>query len=412
MIRPDLSTGLASLALSLAACGGIVKAVSAQPLHAGDAPADPIDWRQEESGVLSNYVQLTPRSRFIKAGEAYFNHDATWVIFQAIEDPGPRGDAATDYSMYAAPLLRDDAGNVLGLGETVTLSAPGAATTCGWWHPNEPGLILYGSTLVTPEPTNQPGYQRGTGRYRWAFPREMEIVTQRIVDTGDGFEANAPEVMFSRDGYDAEGSWSPDGRHVLYANVNMEKSEALGRPDADLWVYDTKTGLHTILVEADGYDGGPFFSPDGKWITYRSDRRGDNLLQLFIAELDYDETGRITGITREVALTDNQHVNWAPYWHPSGRFLIYATSEVSHRNYEVFAIPSLDASGEPVTGATPRRVTHADGFDGLSVFSPDGRFMLWTSQRGPKAARDSRPTSQVWIAEFDADAAARFTEGG
>ena len=402
------NTAIASMIVVLASA----LPAAAQHSHGESAPSEPLDWRSEESGILSNHLQLTPRERFIKAGEAYFNHDASWIIFQAIEDAGPLGDPQTDYSMYAAPLLRDDAGNVNGLGETILLSGPGAATTCGWWHPTEEGLVLYGSTLEKPEATNQPGYQRGTGRYRWAFPTEMEIVTQRINEHGDGFVATKPEPMFKRDGYDAEGSWSPDGRHVLYANVDMKKSEALGRPDADLWVYDTKTGLHTILVEADGYDGGPFFGPDAKWITYRSDRRGDNLLQLFIAELEYDESGRIIGVSREVQLTDNRHVNWAPYWHPNGRFLIYATSEVSHGNYEVFAIPSLDESGEPVTNATPQRVTSADGFDGLSVFSPDGSLMLWTSQRGPKAAGDARPTSQVWIANFNADAAARFGEGG
>ncbi len=408
MTRSAISFGIAAFSLALTLTG----AASAQPSHVAGAPVDPLDWRSEESGILSNHLQLTPRSRYIKAGEAYFNHDASWIVFQAIEAPEPGGEAATDYSMYAAPLLRDDAVNVNGLGETLLLSGPGAATTCGWWHPTEEGLVLYGSTLVKPETTNQPGYQRGTGRYKWAFPVEMEIVTQRIDERADRLAAGEPKVMFSREGYDAEASWSPDGRHVLYANVDTAKSESLGRPDADLWVYDTETGLHTIVVEAEGYDGGPFFSPDGTWITYRSDRRGDNLLQLFIAELDYDTSGRITGIKREVALTDNQHVNWAPYWHPSGRFLIYATSEVSHRNYEVFAIPALDASGEPVTDAKPLRVTSADGFDGLSVFSPDGKSMLWTSQRGPMAEGDARPTSQVWIADFDADAAARFTEGG
>ena len=400
-----------ALAAILTAAAAALPA-SAQHSYGDATPSDPIDWRSEESGILSNHLQLTARERFIKAGEAYFNHDATWIIFQAIEAPAEGEEAATDYSMYAAPLLHDDAGTINGLGETITLSGPGAATTCGWWHPTEEGLVLYGSTLVKPEAANQPGYQRGTGRYKWAFPTEMEVVTQRIETTMDGYVASKPKPMFSRDGYDAEGSWSPDGRHVLYANVDMEKSAVLERPDADLWVYDTETGLHTIIVEAEGYDGGPFFGPNGKWITYRSDRRGDNLLQLFIAELEYDESGRIVGIEREVQLTDNRHVNWAPYWHPNGRFLIYATSEVSHRNYEVFAIPALDASGAPVTCATPLRVTSADGFDGLSVFSPDGRHMLWTSQRGPMAEGDARPTSQVWIAEFDADAAARFAEGG
>lgn len=387
---------------AMSAMSALLPLASAQP---GAGAASPIDWNSEESGVLSNYVQLTHRSDYLKAGEAYFNHDASWIIFQAIKEPGLGGEAYTDYSMFAAPVERDEHGSITGLGETVELIHNGSANTCGWWHPTEPDLIMFGSTLVEPKAENQPGYQRGTGRYQWAFPVEMEIVTQRITEDG----ATEPELMFSRDGYDAEGSWSPDGRHVLYANVDSTKSEAIGRPDADLWVYDSKTGLHTIIVEAEGYDGGPFFSPDGSWICFRSDRRGDNLLQLFIAELDYDASGRIVGVKREVQLTDNQHVNWAPFWHPSGRFLIYSTSEVSHRNYEVFAIAALDEAGEPVTGASPVRITSADGFDGLSVFSPDGRTMLWTSQRGPLGDSDERPTSQVWVADFNPEVAARLS---
>jgi TolB protein len=118
-----------------------------------------------------------------------------------------------------------------------------------------------------------------------------------------------------------------------------------------------------------------------------------------------------TGISREVQLSDDGHVNWAPFWRPSGDWRVYAPSRAGRHNYEVFAIPALDASGEPVEDGTPVRVTHANGFDGLSVFSADGRHMLWTSQRGDLGPGDERPTSQVWIAEFDADAAARFAGG-
>ena len=85
------------------------------------------------------------------------------------------------------------------------------------------------------------------------------------------------EPIFETPGYTAECSWSPDGRSILYAQVDPEKSEALGRPDADLFIYDEKLKTHTPLVIAEGYDGGPFFSPDGRWICYRSERRGDNL---------------------------------------------------------------------------------------------------------------------------------------
>ena len=119
-------------------------------------------------------------------------------------------------------------------------------------------------------------------------------------------------------------------------------------------------------------------------------------MQLFIAELAFDEEGAITGIEREVQITDNDHVNWAPFWHPSGRFLLYSTSEVGHFNYEVFAVEVKDERGRVVRGATPVRITHAAGFDGLPVFNRDGSLMMWTSQRGESG------TSQVWVAEFDA----------
>ncbi len=32
------------------------------------------------------------------------------------------------------------------------------------------------------------------------------------------------------------------------------------------------------ITRAEGYDGGPFFSPDGKQIIYRSDRKRNDLL--------------------------------------------------------------------------------------------------------------------------------------
>jgi len=105
-------------------------------------------------------------------------------------------------------------------------------------------------------------------------------------------------------------------------------------------------------------------------------------------------------------------VNWCPFWHPSGRHLVYATSEVdpNHRNYEVFIIDA-DA-GEPATVGSParygtkkRRVTDAARFDGLPVFNSTGSRMLWTSQRG------SDGSSQLWVADFvlDIDSAAQTT---
>ncbi|MGP1309540.1 MAG: TolB family protein, partial [Phycisphaerales bacterium] len=200
-------------------------------------------------------------------------------------------------------------------------------------------------------------------------------------------------ALFEKPGYDAECSYSADGRYVLYVNVPE------GTKDGDIYVFDTVTGKHTPLVVADGYDGGPFFSRDGRYITYRSDRAGNDLLQVYVAKLAFDGEGP-TGIEWERPVTANRHVNWGPYWSRGGDFLVYSTSEVGHHNYEVFAAESNtgdDALG--VDALKTRRVTHAAGFDGLPVFSENGRWMLWTSQRLANGdAADAAPGSQVWAA--------------
>lgn len=368
-------------------------------------------WRAAEAPILTGHRQLTSRDMFTRAGEAYFNPASSMVIFQAT--PVPEGDAAPSphYEMFVAPLsisYNGDRTSVVGMSTPIRVSTGGSANTCGWFHPTQANIVLFGSTVEPPSADNVPGYQRGTGRYAWSFPTEMQIVSGSIsstiipAQTDDGYHGLRPAItdpIFEKPGYTAEASWSPDGRTVLYAQVDEEKSDAAGRPDADLWSYDTETGAHYPLVEASGYDGGPFFSPDGTRICYRSDRAGNNLLQLFVADLKLNEDGVPVGITKEIQLTSNEHVNWAPYWHPDGDLLVYATSQVGHRNYEVFAIWADDSKGtEPV------RITQAGGADVLPVFSPDGRYLMWTAQRGELADGEQRPSSQLWIAEVDSEA--------
>lgn len=367
---------------------------------AGSAAAQP-DWAAAEAPVLTDAVNLTSRERFVKAGEQYFSPDGRWMIFQAVEAPGAGESASPHYSMYVAKIVRDGEGAITGMEEPIRVSASGSANTCGWFHPTRRDEILFGSTIVPPTTESGPGYQRLGGKYAWQFPHEMEVVSRKVAAMGAAADTEAAPV-FEWPGYDAECSYSPDGRFLLFAHVDDERSGEIGRPDADLYVYDTATGEQIPLVTEKGYDGGPFFSPDMSWICYRSDRFGDGNLQLFVAELDWSKTGEITGIKREVQVTSNEHVNWAPFFHPSGRFLVYTTSELGHHNYEVYAI-EFDPD-KPMDELWKVRVTHAEGFDGLPAFSRDGKWMIWCAQRGELAEGEERPSSQVWAARFDADA--------
>lgn len=85
-------------------------------------------------------------------------------------------------------------------------------------------------------------------------------------------------------------------------------------------------------------------------------------------------------------MTNNKAVNWAPYWHPSGSYFCYTTSIHGHRAYEIYMMDIVTGKEE--------RLTHHNGFDGLGVFSPCGKKLMWTSKRG------ADNTSQLFIADF------------
>ena len=351
------------------------------------------DWRVDEASNLVDPVQLTFNDRFVKAGESYFSPDGERVIFQAVEQV--EGEPPADfYAMFVADLVRDDLGRTRSIDNIRRISPEGSANTCGWFHPVDPDIVIFGTTLAPPSDETPPGYQRGSGRYRWQFPPEMRIVATDL-GVNDGTAETLDQLVGDGTSYVAEGSFSPDGRHLLYTSLEAGQG--------DIYVKDLATGITVHLVAAPGYDGGPFFSPDGRRIAYRSDRHANNLLQVFVSDLAFDDAGTIVGIEREIQVTDDGHVNWCPFWHPDGRHLVYATSAVGHRNYEVFQVDAAgDGTSSPPSmkyGTGLRRVTFGPGADVLPAFNSDGSEMMWTCKRGPSG------TSQLWVAGFAADLA-------
>lgn len=328
------------------------------------APAEPPPERQRESPMLAEVTQLTFGRDFDRAGEAYFSPDGNRLIFQAV----PKGQK--HYQMYVADVRRTD-GRIEGLGEPKRISAEPSRNTCGWFSPDG-STILFASTAgkeVPDEPTA--GYQREGRDYRWSYPSGMEL----WLLAADGSRRALSDNQF----YDAEGSFSPDGRHIIFTSNRTGDLELFAmRPDGEGVVQ---------LTHAPGYDGGPFFSPDGKKLCYRSDRNNNDLLQVYVSDLVFDAEGNITGIANERQLTADANVNWGPFWHPSGQWLAWSTSRHGHHNYEVYLMPA-DGAGEPI------RVTYSAGADVLPAFSPDGRHMVWSSKR------TDDNTTQVFVARF------------
>ncbi|MCS7034877.1 MAG: hypothetical protein NZ561_12920, partial [Phycisphaerae bacterium] len=279
---------------------------------AADGSAMPADVPDagRESEFLSEIRQLTFGSEFERAGEAYFSPDGSCLIFQAV----PRGQK--HYQMYLAPVVREG-DSITGIGQYVQISSEPSRNTCGWFAPDGK-TILIASTAgkeVPDEPTA--GYQREGRDYRWSYPSGMELWLLQVPgpqvagDLRQFAPGGAAERKPLTDNlfYDAEGSFSPDGRHIIFTSNRSG--------DLELYVVNPDGSGLVQLTQVPGYDGGPFFSPDGKRVCYRSDRRDNDLLQVFVSDVVYDAEGNITGLTNERQLTQDAHVNWGPFWHPS-----------------------------------------------------------------------------------------------
>src|SRR4030095_5651310 len=91
-------------------------------------------------------------------------------------------------------------------------------------------------------------------------------------------------------------------------------------------------------------------------------------------------------------ITDFGAMSWAPYFHPSAENLIFRSNKLGLENLELTIV---DAAGKK----DPVRITTTDGFDGLPVFSPDGKQLAWTTNRTPQKV------SQIFIADWNHEAA-------
>jgi Tol biopolymer transport system component len=322
--------------------------------------AEPADWEKAESAHLRNVRQVT--RDFVRAGEGYFSPDARQIIFQAEE----RDTGNPFYQIFVLDLAT---------GRYRRVSPGVGKTTCSFFRPDGK-KILFASSHLDPEAKKKQEEEyvrreaeKGKRRpYRWDFDPWMDI-----------FEANPDGTDLKRltdtKGYIAEGSYSPDGKQIVFCSQRDGNLE--------LYIMDADGKNVRQLTHAPGcYNGGPFFSPDGKRVIFRSDRLKPDALQLYV--INADGTG-------ERALTNDANwVQWGPYWYRDGRHISYAGAD--HSNPTVR--PNYDLYWMDVDTGKKVRLTFAPGADVLPVFSPDGTKVLWTS------TRDGHQPAQLYLADF------------
>ena len=313
-----------------------------------------------------------------RAGEGYFSSDGTQLVFQSEREPGN-----PFFQIYVMDLETGDIERV----------SPGQGkTTCAWMHPKG-RRVLFASTHADPQSLERQREEialRESGqerRYSWDYDPQFEIYD---FNRDSGQMVNLTETL----GYDAEGSWSPDGQLIAFTSNRRGYEGTLTEEEKknfdidpaylnDIYLMNTDGSDVRRLTSAPGYDGGPFFSPDGQRICWRRFSPNGALAEVWTMNIDGSDQRQLTRLGS---------MSWAPFYHPSGEYLIFTTNRHGFSNFELYLI---DVEGK----STPVRVTHTNGFDGLPVFTPDGNQLVWTTNR--TAAK----RSQLFVADWNHDRA-------
>jgi len=340
-------------------------------------PAKAADEAAQEERFITNKRQLIFEGR--RSGEGYFSPDGSKLIFQSEREEGN-----PFYQIYVLDLKT---------GETTRVSPGTGKTTCGFFQPGT-DRVLFASThadLQAMEKQKAELEFRASGkqrRYSWDYDDAFEIYSAKQ----DG--ADLVNLTHSP-GYDAEGAFSPDGKEIVFCSLRaafpLEKlsPELRARYDkdaswfGDIYIMNADGSNVRRLTDAPGYDGGPFFSPDGQRIVCRHFEENGAIADVWTMKTDGSDKRRIT---------DFKSMSWAPFYHPSGEYIIFTSNKLGFENFELFMV---DADGE----REPVRVTFTQGFDGLPVFSPDGKKLCWTS------GRTTDGKGQLFLADWSDEAA-------
>ncbi|MDX2173539.1 MAG: hypothetical protein SFY56_10475 [Bacteroidota bacterium] len=320
---------------------------------------------------LKNLKQLTHGG---DNAEAYFSPNSKFVSFQSnYKKWGLQCDqifkldiekAAAD-SLYKPDLISTGKGR----------------TTCSYVMPNGKD-ILYASTHLGGD--SCPPVPEIKGKYLWAVYKDFDIF---IADS----KGKIKKQLTNSPGYDAEATISPKGDKIVFT------SDRSG--DLELWTMDIDGKNQKQITSGLGYDGGAFFSPDGKRLVFRASRPtteaeikeykdylsqhmvAPTTMELYTCNVDGSDLKQVTHLGK---------ANWAPFFHPNGKKIIFSSNHHSKKGYD-FQLFMINDDG---TGL--EQITHESMFNAFPMFSPNGKHLIFSSNRKNYGTRDTNLFIADW----------------
>jgi Tol biopolymer transport system component len=312
---------------------------------------------------LKNIRQLTFGGQ---NAEAYFNRDATELIFQSMRD-----------TMGCDQIFMMGAD---GSNQHMVSTGKGV-TTCAFIAPDGQSIIYASTHLAGDDCPPKPDMSQG---YVWS-----------LYDSYDIFKADPDGSNLQRltdtEGYDAEAVYSPLGDRIIFTSVRTG--------DLELFMMDPDGSNVEQITSTPGYDGGAFFSLDGEWIVWRASRPEGQALADYqqLLEQGLIRPGKLeiyvmNLIDREpIRLTSNGAANFAPYFHPDGRRVIFSSNlgDPGGRNFDLYMV---DIDTKEI-----ERITYNETFDGFPMFSHDGRTLVFCSNRDNAEPGETNVFIADWV---------------
>ena len=163
--------------------------------------------------------------------------------------------------------------------------------------------------------------------------------------------------------------FSPDGSQILFQCGGSTSDTGCGGAGVQVWMHDVERGVATP-VTLEGFNMNPVWTPDGEAVTFTSARGDGSLPGLYQKRLD--------GSGEAELLSDN---NGRPNsWSPDGAVLAFNQGHGGMDN-DIWVLED----------GTPRAFIATEAIERWAMFSPDGQWMAYDSDKSGQSEVYLRP---------------------
>jgi TolB protein len=346
---------------------------------------DPVPRAVSPEGVEALWPTVTPDGRVAFATRAADGYDARWSIVSVGADGSDLRAEGDDERSYWAPDFFENSMVVHGSGPEEDV-LPGCGFQGNLLDPGYPVRRQVGDATVlmlgmrhafsvAPHPTeNRVAVQCGG-------PDGLRLVTAEP-DGVDPYEVVRFDPDMRPNGGPIGLKWAKNGERLTYMVGPFWGSATA---DADVWTVRADGGdARNLSLSVAANDGSPDFSRDGSRLVFRSGRSG--VFDIYLMSADDPTSAR--------RITDDPAKDNFPVFSPTEDLVTFVsdrdgTDDASGNiDFDIYTV-AVDAEG--ALGA-PKRIAPAPGQDSHVQFSPDGEWLVFTSERG--GINDEEPLVQ------------------